>query len=117
MFTLTQNKRPTHLGLYPLETLARDPEIIAVETERAQKDAGVWDSSPRSLARAADRYRKIFAPLRQCEPARQKAPVPDDLSRRSIDIKGCAHFLDTSHVGICDMPGQCLVCRQEDSRA
>jgi ferredoxin len=104
MFTLTNNKRPTHLGLYPLETLSRDENIISVETERAQQPSAAWKPSPKSLARAAARYKNIFSPLRQREPARQKAPVPDDLPRRSIDIKGCAYFLDTSHVGICSMP-------------
>ncbi len=30
--------------------------------------------------------------------------MPDDLARRSADIKGAAYFLDASQVGICPMP-------------
>lgn len=32
------------------------------------------------------------------------APVPDDLSRRSADIKGAATFLDAAQTGICRIP-------------
>ncbi len=104
MFTLTTNKRPTHLGPYPLETLLRDENIILVETERKPASPRERSRPDKTLARAALGYQEIFAPLREREPVSQKAPVPDDLARRAKDIKGGAHFLDTSHVGICAMP-------------
>ena len=56
------------------------------------------------LARAAQRYQDIFVPLRHAEVIQTVAPVPEDLSRRAKDIKGGAHFLDTSQVGICKIP-------------
>ncbi len=104
MFTLTTNKRPTHLGPYPLETLSRDEHIIAVETDRGPVSPQTPGLSGKPLARAAHAYQEIFAPLRERQPVSQKAPVPDDLERRAKDIKGGAHFLDTSHVGICTIP-------------
>jgi len=97
--------RSTHLGTYPLETLPRDADLIAVESQREQLSRP--ERKPpltTPLAKAALRYQHIFEPLRQADIVEQKAPVPDDLKRRSTDIKGGAHFLDASQVGICKIP-------------
>jgi ferredoxin len=97
--------RSTHLGTYPLETLPRDPALIEVETQRQQLNKPTSGSaSEKPLARAALRYQSIFGPIRQAEVIAKKAPVPDDLKRRSKDLKGGAHFLDASQVGICLIP-------------
>ena len=42
--------------------------------------------------------------MRTPSPQPVKAPVPDDLERRVIDLKGMAYFLDSAHVGICSIP-------------
>ena len=59
---------------------------------------------PGALGQAVGKYHGIFHSLRADDPAPGKAPVPDDLGRRSIDIKGSAYFLNASQVGICSMP-------------
>ena len=97
--------RSTHLGPYPLETLSRDPELIEVENERSQLQVPAQGKpETKHLAKAAQRYQDIFLPLRHAEVIQTVAPVPEDLSRRSKDVKGGAHFLDTSQVGICKIP-------------
>jgi len=97
--------RSTHLGTYPLETLPRDAGLITVESQREQLNKPATDSAQQNhLARAALRYQRIFEPLRHAEVVTPKAPVPEDLKRRSVDIKGGAHFLDASQVGICKIP-------------
>jgi reductive dehalogenase len=98
--------RPFHLGPFPLEALPRDPAVIAIESARPagrRADADVERSSE-ALSRAANHYRAIFSKFFEGTPAKGKAPVPDDLDRRSIDLKGGAYFMDASCVGICRVP-------------
>lgn len=56
---------------------------------------------------ALTKYHKIFHSLREDEPAAAKAPVPDNLHRRMIDIKGSAYFLNASQAGICELEESC----------
>jgi reductive dehalogenase len=93
-----------HLGPFPLETLARDDSVGAREAERPPL-AGAAEPAPQGpLARAADHYRALFTKFADGPMAPRQAPLPDDLSRRSADIKGAAYFLDAAQVGICRMP-------------
>jgi ferredoxin len=106
---LFSNKsRPYHLGPYPLEHIARDARIFETEAAapRSEPPADAARASGR-FAAALGKYHDIFHALRADEPAPAKAPVPDDLSRRAIDIKGAAYFLDASQVGICELSENC----------
>lgn len=99
------SERSTHLGPFPLETLPRDPALLEVETERAQAVEPGGDAvADNFMAKSALRYQKVFVPLRHAEVVKTVAPVPEDLARRSIDIKGGAYFLDASQVGVCKIP-------------
>ena len=96
--------RPFHLGPYPLEALPRDDAPIAAEGARPpslptspKRDSGL-------LVAASDRYSGIYGQFADGEPAPAKAPVPDDLERRAVDLKGAAYFMDASQVGICRIP-------------
>lgn len=105
MIGFSRARRSTHLGPYPLERLARDPQVAAVEAERSAKWPSASSPVPgKSLGRAARRYQDIFTPLRTPDPVAVKAPVPDDLERRAVDIKGGGYFLDASMMGICLLP-------------
>ena len=96
--------RPYPLGPFPLETLRRDDSVIEREAERVPL-AGVAEPEPAGpLAQAAEHYRSLFAKFAEGPAAPQRAPLPDDLARRSADIKGAAYFLDAAQVGICRMP-------------
>jgi len=97
--------RPYHLGLFPLETLARDDSIAEREAARPPRPlAETASGSDGLLADAARHYRQLFVKYADGPVAPQQAPVPNELARRSIDIKGAAYFLDASQVGICEIP-------------
>lgn len=96
--------RPFHLGPFPLEILARDPSLIDVESRRPPVAAGDPDTPRDPLSLAAAKYRDIFARFTTGEVAHAHAPVPDDLPRRAVDLKGAAYFLDASAAGICATP-------------
>ncbi|MBI3452034.1 MAG: Fe-S protein [Rhodospirillales bacterium] len=105
MFLYPRSKdRPFHLGRFPLETLPRDDGVADRESRLPPRRAAAFDPADDTLSRAAHKYREIFAQFVDGQPARAKAPVPDDLDRRTVDIKGSAYFLDASAVGICRIP-------------
>ncbi|SVC60147.1 uncharacterized protein METZ01_LOCUS313001, partial [marine metagenome] len=116
MIGFPNKRRSTDLGSYPLEALARDSRLVEVESERHQLDSPTINPvKENNLARAAKRYKAILAPIRHAEVISTMAPVPDDLKRRSKDIKGGAHFLDTSQVGICKIPDKAWYKNKEIS--
>jgi len=96
--------RPYHLGPFPLETLSRDESVFAREAARPQLSALPEAAGDGPLARAAAHYRALFAQLADGPSAPARAPVPDDLARRAVDIKGAAYFLDAAQAGICAIP-------------
>jgi reductive dehalogenase len=106
---LSSNKnRPFHYGPYPLERLSRDDKIA--EQERAATRNGKAASkgaANTTYAEALGTYHEIFKEFCKGEPAPARAPVPDDLERRMIDIKGAGYFLDASQVGICELSESC----------
>lgn len=100
--------RPYHLGPYPLERLARDSEVLSREIDlpRVSRPSS-YPVHSTDFAKTIDKYHQIFHELRDNEPAPEKAPVPADLTRRMIDIKGSAYFLNASQVGICELSDSC----------
>jgi ferredoxin len=97
--------RPFHLGRFPLETLPTDDTVADREAARPQLTVRKpQDSQDGPLVRAAAHYRELFAQFADGPVAAKPAPVPDDLARRTADIKGAATFLDASQTGICAIP-------------
>lgn len=98
--------RPFHLGPFPLETRPRDEGVIADEARRPPIPhiKGTSRKPDGALTKAVDHYRELYAKFAEGRPADAKAPVPDDLSRRSVDMKGAAYFLDANCAGICRIP-------------
>ncbi len=103
MFAAQRKNRPVELGPYPLETLPRNPAIIDLEEKIATKEAELPQAT-KPLAIATRKYRSVFEAKRKATVFSQKAPVPNDLSIRTRDIKGSAYFQDASQVGICEIP-------------
>jgi len=105
MLNWKRRKRPVEYGPYPLETLRRDPSATAAEAERPPRDTSHSFDGPSSpLVRATELHLDAYEELREPEPFAKKAPVPDDLVRRTRDIKGAGYFLDASQIGVCEMP-------------
>ncbi len=100
------DKRPYHLGPFPLEALPRDDAVIAAEAARPAIAAPAPAPAPEGpLARSARTYLELMAPMLADDPAPELAPVPDDPERRVIDLKGYAYFMNASQAGICRIPG------------
>jgi reductive dehalogenase len=95
--------RPVHLGPYPLEVLPRDPSQIDVEARRQLIKQVALTESGTAVGHAAARYLSLFMEYRDGDVAPATAPVPDDLERRAVDVKGLAYFFDADHVGICQL--------------
>ena len=96
--------RPFHLGTFPLESLDRDESVIGAEEARPKSSPGPAAPGTTVMGKGAVKYRELFTRFLEEEPLEQEAPVPKDLDRRSVDIKGCAYFMDASQVGICRIP-------------
>ncbi len=108
MFFFSNKSRPYHFGPYPLERVARDPDILQAETERPRTSRPEpADRISGHFPEAVGKYHEIFHSLRDDKPAPVEAPVPSDLGRRMIDLKGAAYFLNASQVAICELMESC----------
>jgi reductive dehalogenase len=101
LFYPDSRNRPFHLGTFPLESLARDDSLFAIESERPRTIPKAASPARGELGRAAIKYRDLFTRFIAGEAVEKEAPVPADLERRAVDVKGCAYFMDASQVGIC----------------
>jgi len=91
-----------------MERLARDTDILAREIDLPQKARPSIDMEKvAGFGNTIAKYHQIFHNLRDDNSAAAKAPVPDDLQRRMIDIKGSAYFLNASQVAICSLADSC----------
>jgi len=96
--------RPFHFGPFPLEVLPRDDAVLEQERLSPPRSIPSQGLSEGLLASAADRYREIFARFVEGNVAPARAPLPEELEPRVVDIKGGAYFMDASQVGICRLP-------------
>ena len=104
MQILKNDSRPYHLGTFPLEVLPRDDAPIGIEAARPPV-AAPEDPAPQGvLGEALRGYRELFAGFAEQPHAPQPAPLPDDLERRAVDVKGACYFMNASQVGICRIP-------------
>ncbi len=105
MLNRKRRNRPVDLGPFPLESLARDASIINDESALAAlESAPDLPEAKTELVLSTRKYRGIFEELRKVTVFIKRAPVPDDLARRTQDLKGAGYFLDASMVGISKLP-------------
>ena len=105
LFRTKSASRAYELGTYPLETLKRDETLIVAEAARPRIAAPAYTLDPIGpLAGALRDYLKIFIENSGGDPAPEKAPIPDDLHRKMVDVKGYSYFMNASQVGICRIP-------------
>jgi hypothetical protein len=108
MIFFSNKSRPYHLGPYPLERIARDAAILERELGLPRSaTAPAAKSVTEGFGEAVEKYHQIFHELRDNQPVSAKAPVPDDLERRMIDVKGSGYFLNASQIGICELADSC----------
>jgi reductive dehalogenase len=102
LFKTAGDDRPYHLGPYPLETLPHaGDEPAAGPMANGPSDSPAPEGP---LAAAARMYRDLFARYAVDDPVEQRAPVPDDVARRAMDIKGYGYFMNADQVGIGRLP-------------
>ena len=108
MIFFSNKARPYHFGPYPLERIARDASVLDHESAQPRL-ARQSSAEPGGTAYAdvLEKYHQLFHGLRDKEPAGSRAPVPVELERRAVDIKGSGYFLNASQVGICELSGSC----------
>jgi reductive dehalogenase len=108
MIFFSNKNRPFHLSPYPLERLSKDESIIATEHAAARNEKPAkMQRADTQYAEALNIYHEVFKNFCEGESTPAKAPVPDDLERRMIDIKGAGFFLDASQIGICEISDAC----------
>ena len=110
------HNRPVELGSYSLEALPKDLSVIEQESQRPALAESPYLGSDKLLAQASNTYLDYLKAFSQGDVSPQKAPVPDSLDRRSIDIKGAAYFLDATHAGICKIPENSWLINAESSK-
>ena len=94
----SNRSRHFDMGDLPTELLARDahaPEHPAA-SPKDKNPAG-----PNSINEALSAYQALFEKYLDGETAIARAPLPDDLSLRSKNLKACAYFLDATLCGVC----------------
>lgn len=105
MLSGKRRKRGVELGPYPLERLRKNAAIAKEEKARpAQPPPAMPTGTNAYLVTAALSHLEAYDDLREPEPFAKRAPVPEELSRRTRDIKGAGYFLDASQMGICEIP-------------
>lgn len=116
MLGLNRTSRPVDFGPYPLEKLKRDPSVAELETYTSAVEQGAIQRGPVSpLVIAVEAHLNAYKELREPKPFSRTAPVPDDLSLRTRDIKGSGYFLDASQIGICELPDIAWLSNPESS--
>ena len=86
------------MGDLPTESIARD--VSAPELKAASpKDR--YSAGPSSLNDALATYQTLFEQYLGGETANARAPLPEDLSVRSKNLKASAYFLDATLAGVC----------------
>ena len=108
MIFFSNKARPYHLGPYPLERIARDPALLEREISLPRSATPpAAKSAAQGFGEAVEKYHQIFHGLRDNAAVSAKAPVPDDIERCMVDIKGSGYFLNASQIGICETTNSC----------
>ena len=105
MVWFSNKNRPFEYGPYPMERLKRDASIIDEESQLPSVERKTRPTIENNhLAEAIAKYHQLYRESGLIESLPSPAPVPDDLHRRAVDIKGAGYFLDVANIGICEIP-------------
>ena len=102
----TNRNRPSHLGPLPLERLARAPFTEAATIPPLPADLAGAPAD--SVVHVIPEYSALFSKFFTGNPARAKAPVPDDPQARANNLKATAYFLDAIAAGCCEIDARKL---------
>ena len=105
MRIFSDKNRPTHMGAYPLERLARSevmPDLSAVPPMK--QVSYKRPEAPQNIVNAMDEYQSMLDALRDGLVNKVKAECPEDLLERINHLKGFGYFSDASMVAACEIP-------------
>lgn len=94
----SNRSRHFDMGDLPTELLARDANA---PEHQAASPRDINPAGPNSINEALSSYQALFEKYLEGETAIARAPLPDDLSIRSKNLKACAYFLDATLAGVC----------------
>ncbi len=86
------------MGDLPTELIARD---VGAPEPKAASPKDQYLAGPNSLNDALGTYQTLFEQYLDGERANARAPLPEDLSIRSKNLKASAYFLDATLAGVC----------------
>ena len=90
--------RPFDMGDLPTERLSRVPQAPEVQAVLPNDQ---YKPGPHALNDALSIYQALFEKHLDGGKALSQAPLPDDLSIRSKNLKASAYFLDATLAGVC----------------
>ncbi|MGX9356859.1 reductive dehalogenase [Roseobacteraceae bacterium S113] len=102
-------RRPTHLGPYPLERLARGPMPDLDAVPPMSKLNFHRPEDPSSIINAMNEYQAMMDAIRDGLVNKAQADAPLDLEERANHLKGFGYFSDASMVGIGPVPPSALL--------
>ena len=94
----SNRSRHFDMGDLPTELLSRD--ALAVEI-KADSPKDQYPAGPDSLNDALSTYQTLFEQYLDGDTANACAPLPENLSVRSKNLKASAYFLDATLAGVC----------------
>ncbi len=95
--------RPVHLGPWPLERLARQAAMPALERVPPMRALSFDDPDPESLSHAMSRFIGMFDVVRDGPANRLEAEIPADPAERARHLKATGYYFDASMVGLCTL--------------
>ncbi|MEO1732797.1 MAG: 2Fe-2S iron-sulfur cluster-binding protein [Pseudomonadota bacterium] len=106
----SDKNRPVHLGPFPLERLARRPDVPDLTTLPPMRAVAFHrPNDPNSLVNAMRDYQAMLDALRDGLVNRTRAEIPSDPQARANHLKAFGYFCDAAMVGICRVPQEALL--------
>lgn len=97
----SNRSRHFDMGDLPTELLARDAHAAHAEEINVESPKDQYPAGPNSLNDALSIYQTLFEQYLDGEKANACAPLPENLSVRSKNLKASAYFLDATLAGVC----------------
>jgi len=102
--------RPTHMGPYPLERLARADAMPDLAAVPATVPLGFRRAdAPASIVNSMGEYQAMLDAIRDGLVNKARGACPEDRRERANHLKGFGYFSDASMVGCCALPADALL--------
>jgi len=102
--------RPVSKGAFPLESLARRPDVPANVPRGLTAPFSVdAPEAPLSLRNSMQEYFNIMDRMRVGPTAPAVSPIPEDLIERSEHLKAACYYMDASMAGVCALPSAAIL--------